>query len=398
MRTPTKLAVVTVIGLAALFVVPLPPVATSSADVSVTPVVSRVGVPWTAEDASSGTAVLTYGHAGCPEVDVDGYCTSGAWSMIPGAHWIWRDISVSPEEDVNGTPWVTFTDTFTVTQPGANTKLRISADDYYTVEANGVQLGENLAGGLGIEKYLFQPVVGLNTLKVIVRSSAGPAGAAYRLDTTSPTSLTLSTSERRLTYGQGARLTANLEGGTPQSLVAVYGRPVDQRKVLVTKGEVGADGILTFRIEPKAITVYSAIYVGEPGWEASASAPVKVSVAGKWTARNIGGYATKGKYRLYHWTRACRPPNFRGCPTEQFKLTPDHSGVKVKVTFQWWNGARWRGDSYLWKLRKHSLIRVFSWYETRDVVGGKHRVSATFLGDANHAGSTSHWVYWRVTR
>ena len=398
MRPPIRLSVATVLGLAALFLVPLPPVATASAVATDSPVVSRIGVPWTAEGGSNGTAVLTYGHVGCTEVDVDGYCTSGSWASIPLAHWIWRDVSVTPEEETNGTPWVTFSDTFTVAESRAITKLRISADDFYTVEANGVPVGENLEGGLGIETYTFQPVAGVNTLKVLVRSSAGPAGLAYRLDTTSPTSLTLNTSEPKVTIGQATQLSAHLKGGTPQSVVAIYGKPVDRRKVLITKGEVGADGILTARVKPKTSTVFTAKFAGETGWKASVSAPVKVSVAGKWTARSIGGYATKGKYRLYHWTTACRFPNFRGCPTEQFKLAPDHSGKKVKVTFQWWNGSRWRGHSYFWKLREHSLIRGFTWYETRTIIGVKHRVSATFLGDDTHARATSPWIYWKITR
>jgi len=398
MRRPITLAAATALGLAAVFLVPPPAVATATAVVTESPVVSRVDVPWTAEDASTGAAVLTYGHAGCTEVDVDGFCTSGSWSSIPLAHWIWRDVTVTPEEEINGTPWVTFDDTLTVAESGATTKLRISADDFYTVEVNGVLVGENLVGGLGIETYTFQPVVGVNTIKIAVRSSAGPAGVAYRLDTTSPTSLKLTASDRKITYGKAVQLSAHLEGGTAQSKVAVYGKPVDRRKVLIAKGEVGADGTLTTRVTPKAITVFTAKYAGETGWKASVSQAVTVSVAGRWKARSIGGYDTKGKYRLYHWTTACRPPDYRGCPSELYKLAPDHSGKKVKVTFQWWSGSRWKSDTYYWRLREHSLIRVFTWYETRDIIGVKHRVKATFFGDATHTAATSQWVYWKVTR
>jgi hypothetical protein len=399
MRTRKNAVAAMVLGLAAMFLVPLPSSSNAWAVASVGPVVSRAGVSWSAEDASSGDAVLTYGHDGCTDVDADGFCTGGSWSTIPGAHWIWRAVTVTPEEEASGTPWVTFTDTFSVPAPKASTKLRISADDYYTVKVNGGVVGERLTDGLGVETYTFTPTEGLNTLEVRVRSSAGPAGLAYRLDTTLPTSLTLKAADRRLTFGQATELTASLTGGTPQSQVRIYAKPVGGKKYLVTRGEVGADGILTVRDRPRANAVYTATYAGETGWKASTSSPVQVSVAARWTARSIGGYKTQGQYRLYHWTAACRAPTYRGCPTERFALAPEHAGVKVRVTFQVWNGSDWRTyGRYLWKLDKHSVIRCFTWYETRQIIGGKFRVSATFMGDPSHGRSTSDWVYWKVTR
>jgi len=349
--------------------------------------------------------VLTYDNVGCTGLDADGFCTGGAWPTIPGAHWIWRTQNVTPDEAASGTPVVTFTDTFQVGQAGGTSTLRITADDQYTASVNGTQIGSDDGGYSTVDTYRFTPEVGVNTLTIAAVSNPGPAdpysspaGLVYRIDTTWHSSLSLTSSRPTVTYGRSVLLKADLTSSSANRTVAIYGQPVGGRKALLKKGVVDSAGTLSVRLRPRSTTTYSAAYTGGDGWSAASAKGVRVTVVGRWSARSVGGYATQGNYRLYHWTKACRAPDYRGCPSRVFRLAPDHGGAKVRMTFQYWKGSHWTTFySPLWRLTKDSLIRSFNYYDTRDVIGHKFRVLATFGGDANHASATSAWVYWKVT-
>jgi hypothetical protein len=225
------------------------------------------------------------------------------------------------------------------------------------------------------------PASATATVKVVVKDSA----------------LTLAASNSRVTYGKEVMLIAHLRGGTTNRTVAVYAEPVGGRRTLLARKVVDARGNLSMKVIPRATTMYTAKYAGEPAWTPSTSPPVKVTVAGRWSARSIGGYATSDGYRLYHWTSRCAKPTFEGCPTEQFTLLPRHAGESVVLTFQYrWRG-RWYSRSYTWKLNDKSSIRVWTSYESRDLIGIPHRVRASFASDGSHARATSSWVYWKVT-
>jgi Concanavalin A-like lectin/glucanases superfamily len=219
------------------------------------------------------------------------------------------------------------------------------------------------------------------TVKVVVKDSA----------------LTLAVSDSRVTYGREVTLTAHLRGGTTNRTVAIYAEPVGGRRTLLARKVVSAKGNLSVKVTPRATTVYTATYAGEPAWTPSTSKPVKVTVAGRWSARSIGGYATSGGYRLYHWTSRCAKPTFEGCPTEQFTLAPRHAGESVVVTVQYRSGGRWHSSSWTWTLNDKSTIRMWTWYKDRDIIGIPHRFRMTFRGDGSHARAVSSWVYWKVT-
>lgn len=226
------------------------------------------------------------------------------------------------------------------------------------------------------------PASATTTVKVVVKES----------------SLTLATSKRRVTYGKAVTLLAHLQGGTANRTVRILGQAVGGRSVLVAKGEVNAKGNFSVTLRPRATSTYTAVYAGEPAWTSAKSGPVRVSVAGRWAAKAVGGYARDGKYRLYHWSAQCRKPDYKGCPIQYFKLAPSHSGGPVVVTFQFWSGGRWRTDGVgRWELNEDSAIGTFTWYTTRDIVGIPHRTRAVFPGDATHERATSAWTYWKVT-
>src|SRR5437660_657632 len=69
------------------------------APVSVT-VVSAPGDAFSDTLGNSGSAVLTFGHAGCNAVDANGFCSGGAWpTTISGAHWIWESQQTNGSQD-----------------------------------------------------------------------------------------------------------------------------------------------------------------------------------------------------------------------------------------------------------------------------------------------------------
>lgn len=128
----------------------------------------------------------------------------------------------------------------------------------------------------------------------------------------------------------------------------------------------------------------------------SVSPTVQVTVAARWAAKTVGGYASSGGYRLYHYTAAC-PSSMNGCPTFLFALAPAHAGTRVSCEVQWYVGGRWRGDRIPFKLDDSSRLKLRHHYSDREVIGVRRRVRVTFGGDGNHIGSTSAWVYWKVT-
>jgi len=148
----------------------------------------------------TGSTVLTYGNIGCIDVDADGFCTSGNWPSIPGAHWVWNHRNVSPAHAHDGVRPLDFTWTFSLPADATNVAgtLRITVDNAYRVFLNGVAFGHDgqldRKGKDGswqtIETYAIQPVPGTNTITARAagyRSSvfdpfSNPSGIIFRAD------------------------------------------------------------------------------------------------------------------------------------------------------------------------------------------------------------------------
>jgi hypothetical protein len=157
-------------------------------------VTSSAGDPWTDSLGGSGNTALTFGHIGCWDVDAGGFCSSGVWSRVPGARWIWKTQLVSPDEAVNGTSVVTFRKQFKWKEPaGTGASLAISADDHYRVFLNGALVAEGTLRHFSHDTHALTPRVGVNLLEIEVQSSPGPsdplfspAGLAYAITPTGP--------------------------------------------------------------------------------------------------------------------------------------------------------------------------------------------------------------------
>jgi hypothetical protein len=114
--------------------------AARAASVSIT-VVSDAGIPYTGTAEGTGTAVYTYGNAGCAGLDVNNFCTSGgAWPAIPGAHWIWATQQTS---DAQVDLPITFTKAFSLPAgaSGITGSIQITADNFFVLNVNGTQVG-----------------------------------------------------------------------------------------------------------------------------------------------------------------------------------------------------------------------------------------------------------------
>src|SRR6185503_10161516 len=63
-------------------------------------------------------------------------------------------------------------------------------------------------------------------------------------------------------------------------------------KQLLKKGAVNSGGDLVVKTRPSRNTSYLATYAGEAAWKSDTSGSVAVTVAGRWSGKVIGGYAT----------------------------------------------------------------------------------------------------------
>ncbi len=146
----------------------------------------------------------------------------------------------------------------------------------------------------------------------------------------------LQSPHRVLQYGQSEILTVTMPTGPPHAEVSVYGQTAGtSKKKLVKRGRVNGSGIMKVRVSPHATTTYTANFKPTTAWTAASSPGKKVEVRAEWQAKSIGGYATAGRYHLYHFTTTCHSPHYEGCPWEQFTLSPGHPQEKCLFTFQY---------------------------------------------------------------
>jgi hypothetical protein len=149
----------------------------------------------------TGTAVLTYGNTGCHEADANGFCKSGVWPRIPGAHWVSNRRNVTKRHAQIGTRSMNFMWTFSLPAEATNIagKVRITVDDAYRLFLNGTPIGHDGVlkrkapnGGLSsIERYNITPVAGVNTIVIRTVNDrftgdgtpyVNPAGIIFRAD------------------------------------------------------------------------------------------------------------------------------------------------------------------------------------------------------------------------
>ncbi len=189
------------VALVAMIVLVTPATASTEAQHTMV-VVSDTSGTWVDHFGTrTGATVLTYGNTGCHEVDANGFCTSGVWPRIPGAHWVSNRRNVTKRHAQIGTRSMGFTWTFSLPADATNIagKLRITVDDAYRLFLNGAPIGHDGVlkrkapnGGLSsIERYHITPVAGVNTIVIRTVNDrftgdgtpyVNPAGIIYRAD------------------------------------------------------------------------------------------------------------------------------------------------------------------------------------------------------------------------
>jgi hypothetical protein len=211
-------------------------------------------------------------------------------------------------------------------------------------------------------------------------------------------SLRLTTSRSVVKFGKNVRLTVQVMAGPARSDVLIFRQRAGGPRALVKRGAVNATGILSMVVTPGSTTSYFATYAGDATWGAAESQHVTVSVKGVWRAKALHGYATAGRYRLYHYTTACANSAPDRCPLQSFQLLPVHPQFACVFTFQYYHGGRWLTESHTWTLDAHSQLYTYTAYTSRKVIGIRYRARATFPGDGSAGRASSVWVYWMVTR
>jgi len=138
--------------------------------------------------SASSSATLTERSAGTYSLAAQVSPAPSVWAAIPGASWIW-------ESNAETVGIYTFVNTFTMAQWAtdsiAGLRLYISADNYYSVEFNGVLIAGQWTGGFStVDQYELKPwllgssvVLGAqqNTMKIVAKNNEGPGGVIYKL-------------------------------------------------------------------------------------------------------------------------------------------------------------------------------------------------------------------------
>ena len=208
--------------------------------------------------------------------------------------------------------------------------------------------------------------------------------------------LTLSLTKTKITYGAHVKVTAHLEGGSSNRVVAIHAVQGGQDKTIRTD-RVNHESELSVRAAPSATTTYYATYAGDPQWEADTSPSRTVRVAARWTVKTVGGYATRSGVRLYHYSPTCDRGTSTGCPTAVFTLGPNHAGERVSFEGKYCRDGRCFKDTARFRLNRRSRASIYISYGDRTVIGWTLSFRLTFGGDADHVGSTSAWAQTKVT-
>ena len=146
-----------------------------------------------------------------------------------------------------------------------------------------------------------------------------------------------------------------------------------------------------------AVSSYVAAYAGDAAWKSDTSDPVAVTVAARWKGKAIGGYATAGGYRLYHYSSSCQGGTSTVCPAAVFTLSPNHAGQRVSYYGRYCKAGRCITDHGRYRLNKKSQTAVHIFYGSSQVIGFALYLRFTFSGDSDHARSTSKVIKEKIT-
>jgi Tol biopolymer transport system component len=212
-----------------------------------------------------------------------------------------------------------------------------------------------------------------------------------------PVHVTLRVSDITAAFEQTVTVTAQVTGDRAGRTVAIYERPLGASEALVATGTTDTQGRFALNVILRSHTRFRVQLPPDNSHPAGGMAYTTVRVRAKVTGRMVGGYATSGKYRLYHYRASC-PRSTTGCPAYQTTVLPNHAGEKVAFTVQWRRNDTWRTVlRFTGALDATSRARFRLIYTDRRIIGAPTRIRVRFAGDNDHDGQTATWSYVKVT-
>ena len=209
--------------------------------------------------------------------------------------------------------------------------------------------------------------------------------------------LSVAPSASKIKLGGGVTIRAHLDGGDTNRTVTIWAVPHGASKKLLKKAEVNGSGNLSVRHRPTRETEYYATYAGDVAWEPDTSPQKTVRVVPRWIVRVLGGYATVGGVRLYHFSSRCGPNDATGCPAARFTLEPRHPREPVSFEGRYCHEGRCVNDHSSFRLSREGTSLVWIYYRDRSVIGWRLDFRLIFDGDEDHLGAKTTWVKTRVT-
>ncbi|MBC3842910.1 hypothetical protein GXW82_30285 [Streptacidiphilus sp. 4-A2] len=222
-----------------------------------------------------------------------------------------------------------------------------------------------------------------------------PATASVTVDVArTATPLTLGSNAPTYAYGATATVTAHLGATTGDRTVSIYAQPSGGAKVLVRTGAVDARGDLSTGYRVTGATTLTAVFAGDAGYDAPATATAAVQgYAGvQQTLAGSYGSASYGHvlYRLYHRTAK---------PVLTATVLPDKAGQCVVFQLQKYSAGSWRAVATTGCAKLNSassaVLRLPGGYP----VGGLYRVDTEYLrsaADHTELDTTGAWQYFAV--
>lgn len=214
------------------------------------------------------------------------------------------------------------------------------------------------------------------------------SGAADTLSLATPTAVL---------YGNRLTLTATLNPFTPGAVITIT-KTVNGVTSTIFLGPVGSSGQVTLTPKPGLSTTYQASFAGDGTYNPAASSAKKVAVLPIITGSFVGGYATSGKYRLFHYSSTCARTGNAGCPHISGAMHPAQPRRFMYLTLEQKVSGGWAiVDQFRERMGASSKALFPLHYASSAVIGHSYRIVLQHLSSATLGAVNWGFWYFRVT-
>lgn len=211
--------------------------------------------------------------------------------------------------------------------------------------------------------------------------------------------LTISVAHTAVPYQGAVTVTAYLQKPTSPGAksVTIYAVATTGITTSVT-GTLNGSRKFAHVFHPGRTTNYHAVWAGDSGHSQTSSGVKKVTVGSLTHQQLLGFYKMSGSYHLYHYKQTCVNDHHTGCPQDVATVVPNNSGGQVCLTSQIFYSGAWRNPvTICLTLDVNSQNGAFLYYSGRNFIGIPVRVHSVFKGTGWNRGSTSPWIYLKIT-